>query len=134
MHDKKWTPGPWRISEIIPYCKSAMWVKAKEGHDAIESQTSAERLINIHSTTKHMNNVYGSCEGGHIAELLMTYGEEGRQQALFNARLMAAAPDLYDALEGLLDNYKEKHGQGIGLGPIMKAKKALAKARGEDDV
>ena len=48
-----------------------------------------------------------------------------------NARLIAAAPDLYEALEDLLENYKENKGEGLGIGPIMKAKQALAKARGE---
>jgi hypothetical protein len=47
-------------------------------------------------------------------------------------RLMAAAPDLYEALEDLLLNYKENKGKGLGIGPIMKAKTALAKARGEE--
>ena len=45
--------------------------------------------------------------------------------------LVDAAPDLYEALEDLLENYKENKGEGLGIGPIMKAKQALAKARGE---
>ena len=46
--------------------------------------------------------------------------------------LVDAAPDLYEALEDLLKNYKENKGEGLGIGPIMKATQALAKARGEE--
>ncbi|MFZ5642564.1 MAG: hypothetical protein ACOY46_03095 [Bacillota bacterium] len=100
----KHTPGPYRILEIIPNCESAKWVKAKEGHDAIESQTDIERRITICSTTKHMENVFGSCEGGHLAELHMAYGEEGRQQALANAHLFSAAPELLEACIKMYDH------------------------------
>lgn len=47
------------------------------------------------------------------------------------AHLIAAAPDMYEALEGLLENYKHNKGKGLGVSPIYKAKVALAKARGE---
>ena len=50
----------------------------------------------------------------------------------YDGYLIAAAPDLYEALEDLLENYKENKGEGLGIGPIMKAKQALAKARGEE--
>ena len=54
-----------------------------------------------------------------------------RNENKYDGYLIAAAPDLYEALEDLLENYKENKGEGLGIGPIMKAKQALAKARGE---
>ena len=52
-------------------------------------------------------------------------------EVIANARLIAAAPDLLEALEDLIGNYKENKGAGLGIGPIMKAKTAIAKAKGE---
>jgi hypothetical protein len=49
-----------------------------------------------------------------------------------NAQLIAAAPDLLEALIGILKNLKINKGQGIGLAPIMKAKSAIALATGKE--
>jgi hypothetical protein len=98
----KHTPGPWRILEIEPWNDSgAMWFKAPEGHDGIKSSGDDERHIEIRSTTDHMHDLFGSSEGGHIASVPMTY--DGRGQALANARKLAAAPDMYEALANLVD-------------------------------
>lgn len=43
-----------------------------------------------------------------------------------NAHLIAAAPDLYEALEGIITAM-----EGIGHGPFEAERAALAKARGE---
>ena len=50
-----------------------------------------------------------------------------------SAHLVAAAPDLYHALNELLENLKKNNNQGAGIRPITLAKNALAKARGEND-
>jgi hypothetical protein len=53
--------------------------------------------------------------------------------ALANARLIAAAPELYEALERTLNwlaSYPGEGAMGIG-GPYEQARAALAKARGE---
>lgn len=133
----KHTPGPYRIIEIIPNCESAKWVKAKEGHDAVESQTDVERYINICSTTKHMINVMGSCEGGHLAELKMAYGEEGRQQALANAHLFSVAPELLETCKAALEELKyiEHYNNGLSIKNfhevIKKLERVCAKAEGK---
>lgn len=47
-----------------------------------------------------------------------------------NAQLISTAPELLEALEGLLKNYAYNNGKGLGAGPIFKAKQAIAKAKG----
>ena len=68
----------------------------------------------------------GATDGGHSVCVSPRY-----RWNLEDFNLIAAAPDLFEALEDLLENYKENKGEGLGIGPIMKAKQALAKARGE---
>lgn len=81
--------------------------------------------------------------GGNIPDRLEIVGpEEGRRRSLIasiygfkmlegqaNARLIAAAPELYEALENLIDFlfHGKKNCQAI-----LRAKAALAKARGDE--
>ena len=81
--------------------------------------------------------------GGNIPDRLEIVGpEEGRKRSLIasiygfklpegqaNARLIAAAPELYEALESLIDFlfHEKKNRQAI-----LRAKAALAKARGDE--
>jgi len=98
------TPGPWRISEQIPWNEGgAMWTRTPEGYDAIKGGGIGERHIAIHSSTAAMQDIYGSSEGGHVAEVQITMSEEGRRQALANALLMAAAPELAEQLAEALE-------------------------------
>jgi hypothetical protein len=126
----KHTPGPWRILEVIPWNDGgAMWVSTPEGHDGIKSSTDTARYIGIRSTTEHMADIFGSTEGGHIASVPMTY--DGRDQALANARLLAAAPDLYDACIAALDALSELIGADYDVsGEQAKLRAALDKAKG----
>jgi hypothetical protein len=48
-----------------------------------------------------------------------------------DALLIAAAPDLLEALASILENYTHNKGKGLGNGTIHKAKKAIAKATGD---
>ncbi len=52
-----------------------------------------------------------------------------RAERKATAQLASLAPELRDALQGLLDNLKLNSGKGIGLGPITKAKTVLAKVK-----
>ena len=90
------TPGPWRILEVVP-SEHARWNVAPEGHSIVESQTDTERHICINSTTAHMRDLWGGAEGGQVAEV--HWPSERRNQALANARLLAAAPALLAAVE-----------------------------------
>jgi len=60
-------------------------------------------------------------------------GNRQAREAKANALLIASAPDMFEALKLLIENYKQNKGRGIGLGPLFKAKKALAKAQGLGD-
>jgi hypothetical protein len=122
------TPGPWRVLEVIPSSR-CQWGKALEGHDTIESQTDRLRSVGVRSTTDHMEEVFGSCEGGHVADLPMPYGEAGRLQALANARLIAAAPELLEACTQAL-MVAEDYGDEC-IAEVLRA--ALAKAEGGQD-
>lgn len=58
-------------------------------------------------------------------------GERSRQREA-NAKLIAAAPDLYDALEAIMDDHDGHIGGLLIDGDHIKwAREALAKARGE---
>ena len=52
------------------------------------------------------------------------------RQAMANATLIAAAPEMADAIAGLIETY-EPHPGGSAWDAYQKAKAALAKARGE---
>jgi hypothetical protein len=59
------------------------------------------------------------------------YTRDGMNERQANARLIAAAPELYEALDNLVANVTEAFPALADLGPITKAHAALAKARGE---
>lgn len=75
-------------------------------------------------------------EGGTMDWFAETYGPDDSINAA-NANLIAAAPDLYEALKDMLSGWRyirETHGDLYGVGwerSETLAIKALAKARGE---
>lgn len=78
-------------------------------------------------------------EPGHYALHLQTTGDPTIQQVEGICRMLEAAPDLYEALEELVEEVDRigsalsKQGVGMTLTGMkaMAGKKALAKARGE---
>lgn len=54
----------------------------------------------------------------------------GRHEA--NARLIAAAPDLLEALQALMENYETVGGLGFNMFAVTKACRAIDKATGEN--
>lgn len=107
MSGKKWTPGPWSAG----YC-----IYGKFDHVAVHGQRP---------------------QPGYIVPCvcLVAPRSEETEEDKANARLIAAAPELYDVLEELL-GYSEPPCGGCGcinapLSVYHKAKAALAKARGE---
>ena len=49
------------------------------------------------------------------------------KQAEYAAHAINQHEKLVAALTGLLDNYRHNHGEGLGIGPVQKAKAALLK-------
>lgn len=97
------TKGPWRAVLYIP-SKRATWPSKGEDDFLIcESQTHSGPLIEIHSTIRNMKDVFGSCMGGHLAEIKPTH--DGLAQAKRNAKAIAGIPLMIDyirskAIEG----------------------------------
>lgn len=65
-------------------------------------------------------------EPKRIATLWNIYEDEGRA----NARLIAAAPDLYEALKAMLTFFAPAPGQGVSIDAVMRAEWAIAKVEG----
>lgn len=98
----EWTPGPWRVSKKNPRRVAA-----------------DHRMI---TTIYHSNNGLGATPAQAV-ELTM---------ALADARLIAAAPDLYEALEEALANIEAREEALAGEEAFVeRARAAIAKARGE---
>lgn len=114
MSEAKHTPGPWEISERE--CGLGCHCKMYDINAQYPEDTEAERNLMIVGTANGQNAVWL---------------KKGETDA--NARLIAAAPELLEALQYMLDNYKANEAKGLGIGPIMKAKAAIAKATGGDE-
>ena len=99
----KFTPGPWEVGRSM--C----------GHYP---------AVRKNFRPDHHMEVCGPVHG------YMYSADEKAEQAA-NARLIAAAPELYEALELLALNIVHAFPSMKDLGPITKAAAALAKARGE---
>lgn len=108
--ETKWTPGPWVVSDS-------------------QDEVSVCMGTAIDSPYEY------TC--GHVWQTPDVYWSEADKEDIANAQLIAAAPDLYEALEDMLSGWKyirESHGDLYGVGwdrAQNKARAALAKARGE---
>jgi len=72
-------------------------------------------------------DVLGSCVSG----LTWINPDSNQSEAQANAHIIAAAPDLYEALENLLGVHEGKGGTKYHAGEIARA--ALAKASGQEE-
>lgn len=103
MMDRKWTPGPW------------VWVKPNRWPDHQMEEQGLGRFKSGHVSV---------CEFGHNAQF---YPSEGVPPNDADGNLIAAAPDLYEALEDLA----EKMASYMDDESVQLVASALAKARGE---
>lgn len=100
----KFTPGPWEVVEDIRY------------EDKESQYTAGFDIFNFDGTS-----VVG-CEG--------ISGDSEKERA--NAILIAAAPDLLEALENLLKAFDGAFAGAYGRGPLyIAANSAINKARGK---
>ena len=120
MSELKATPGPWGLVEHASEGEAEILIRRRWDADFKPGSIGS--------------GTYGSCLGAHIADIKHQGSDAPvvtREQAMANANLIAAAPELYEALvalEALTDNGNES------LHPIRKrARAALAKARGRND-
>lgn len=102
MSEPKWTPGPWEC--------------------VIGAANTSERLVVQTATPR--------TKGRHYAVARCYANLAG--DSPHNARLIAAAPELYAALAELVEEIETDGGVDTSCWPILDAgKAALAKARGE---
>jgi hypothetical protein len=73
------------------------------------------------------------CQTYGYAPLAIVRGDKRstKAQAYENARLIAAAPDLLEALEGMLDNCYDTERDDATFKAVVFARAAIAKATGE---
>ena len=102
MSNENWTPGPWRVG--------------------------------VADSASAMHCVDGNNSDGHAIEICEVWGtqsvEEETEESRANVNLIAAATELYEALDGLVD-WIDDMPVGDGYNRANKSRSALAKARGE---
>ena len=114
-NEQKWTPGPW---EIINDGDIFAPLGGDSGDGVRADSSDGWQIAEV--------DAYIAFVDGGLVEL----GAEPRRA---NARLIAAAPELFEALDGLLselDSTPEIDLSSWGVS-TAKARAALAKARGE---
>ncbi len=113
---EKWTPGPWELREVAheatPYSKRRVYRM---------EIIAPQYLCGKRTHSRDIAQMVDYCDWTDHPH---------------NARLIAAAPDLYEALadviaNGLPDMPKSCGHDFLCVCPELKAKAALAKARGE---
>ena len=119
----KWTPGPWKRS----WASRAMgdYDPGEPCWDVIAGKKNAAELI------------VDACNVDRFVAWNHKTGDEDQEkrdaEITANMTLIAAAPDLYAALEAIVSDFHSSgYPTGQWKGPeVMKAHAALAKARGE---
>ena len=106
-HETQWTPGPWSVGRTISRERGAY----------------LETPVHVGERGNRGNCIALVYLGGPGA----IHRDAASLEA--NAHLIAAAPDLYEALELMTREIVERH--DITIGTMVKAHAALAKARGE---
>ena len=107
MSELKWTPGPWVVGRPHP-TNACLYIQPEGGYGDIAT-------------------LYGA-DGDHQEKSRDGNWCDQPIRAA-NAHLIAAAPDLYDALQAMVDYCNAECGSKIY--PGHQANQALAKARGE---
>lgn len=104
------TPGPWVVDEyaIPERSGSALYIRSDERHWAI-------------------------CVAHETAGCTAAWRDVSAAEARANARLIAAAPQMLEALREALPTFEERAAYfGIESGPLIAIRAAIAAATGED--
>lgn len=125
MADANFTPGPWEVSQYGSF-DTLIRVKGSDGNGRKVAATWVSEARTKRRATETMDEYYLRSRKTHL--------DRARQNEA-NAHLIAAAPELYEALrEARLALDGLSKGEGV-LTPIEKtirrSEAALAKARGE---
>ena len=109
-----WTPGPWRAAGSVHLVKGELSTEAHEAYcgDVFPAKGDYRGSISYLQSAEHIRGIT-------------------REEAEANAKLIAAAPDLYKALEDFLVEWFEDDESTKDDPFADAARKALAKARGE---
>jgi hypothetical protein len=119
------TPGPWKVGDCDG---TIIWARRFRSTDIIECPDTPDEGVSV-------GNAYGLSDRAR-EQFGLEEGWAVRDEQKANALLMAAAPDLYSALEELA-NCVERSLDGAGIdsqryeAARVAAVAALAKARGE---
>lgn len=106
MSERQWTPGPWKWSADHPT-------------NACANVSNEERYVSIATLYGGDSDSFQDAEG--------MWSSQPIRDA--NARLISAAPDLYEALERARNWIERGHDS---IGPLLRqCDDALAKARGD---
>lgn len=110
-NEAKWTPGPW----------------------VIDPETRVFEVCTIHGLPKDART---DGQGwAYIRSSDTFYLGHDEKEVMANAHLIAAAPEMYEALEAMIDRYAPSYHDCIDDGmpecEICDARAAIAKARGE---
>jgi len=101
MSETKFTPGPWEVR--------------------LDDSTFGPKL-EIHQE--------GAENRVPICERDLGFNDDVDEESKANAHLIAAAPEMYEAIEGLLNVISETRGEDARQA-VIKANEVLAKARGD---
>lgn len=115
MSETKWTPGPWTWS-IEDYSMACL-IRPYASEDEPE-----HFVLSVHPCT--------NCQ--RMAHPKLWEWGRCRTPKLADACLIAAAPELYEALDVLVTELIEAGITGRDADAVREARAALAKARGED--
>jgi len=115
MSETKFTPGPWH---------SGCFVKNREGGCQCRSILHGGAAGSVAQISMH-NGIDRATDGSNECPPLA--------EAIANSHLIAAAPDMYEALEMLLANAAmyNRDSDEVWLSIKKQAESVLAKARGE---
>jgi hypothetical protein len=125
----KHTKGPWSINHWTQAGQGVFCIGVEDGITYFSGDAAGPDIYRIVSTIKpEEHHIQGSFEGAHIAEIPDFKCQDKGSESLANAKLIAAAPELLEALEQCLSRIDPKSKDTWDLKAIYVAKQAIKKA------